>query len=279
MDTAETISQPSPLNPTAPEFIHQLRASNQLGVQQVPHPSDQSAPKFPRNTRHRASLVNKTDPEMEFLQTAVDSCRSTIATQESEIKRLNECLDIRNKRVMNLEAQVAHAAKHVADRGASADYPGSIDSSVSNISTKKLEEAILLILKKLDSPATFPSITIHNNTPNFPSPTQPLLTSRYSQTAAPVESSCTKCPQESNHSCDQPLTCNVCKETDASTTNLDKHFDPHEKPDNAPYKLPSSPEFSCEYCDNKFASPSILLEHTESEHAEACLNCTYCSYI
>ena len=97
------------LDPSAAEFT----------LQNLPPPNSTTGGNllntiFPRNTRQRSSNVNLTDPEKECLKTAPDSCRSSITQQESEIKRLNESLDIRNRRIMLLESQVNIAASHVA---------------------------------------------------------------------------------------------------------------------------------------------------------------------
>ena len=54
--------------------------------------------------------------EVEFQRTALSACRGTIAQQETELKRLKECVDIRNKRVLQLEAQIGHASEFVAAR-------------------------------------------------------------------------------------------------------------------------------------------------------------------
>ena len=91
MDTHETITQ---LNSAAVEFVPQrsLITSNQSITDRI---VPIQAVTFPNNSTRQKSLnVKTTDPEKkEFLQTSVDSCRSTITQQESEIKRLNESLN------------------------------------------------------------------------------------------------------------------------------------------------------------------------------------------
>ena len=80
-------------------------------------PTGIQAPRFPTtSTRQRSSNVNVTDAEAEFNKTALNSCRSTITQQEAELKRLNECLVIRNKRILQLELQIGHASDMVSSR-------------------------------------------------------------------------------------------------------------------------------------------------------------------
>ena len=57
---------------------------------------------------------------MEFQKTSLNACRSTIAQQQAELKRLNENLSVRNSRVMQLEDQVKYASDTIADRNPSA---------------------------------------------------------------------------------------------------------------------------------------------------------------
>ena len=84
--------------------------------------SNQTQPRFPSTaTRQRSSNINLSDPEIEFHKTALSACRSTISQQETELKRLNECLDIRNKRIQHLESQVGHASEYISARAPSSD--------------------------------------------------------------------------------------------------------------------------------------------------------------
>ena len=114
--------------------------------QRVPDPTlpgSQSQPRFPSTaTRQRSSNINTTDPELEFQKTALSSCRSTISQQQAELKRLNECLDVRNKRIMNLESQVGHASDIISDRATTNDIPNDRLQSLS----EKVEE----IFRKFD---------------------------------------------------------------------------------------------------------------------------------
>ena len=56
------------------------------------------------------------NPEAEFNKTALNTCRSTIAQQEVELKRLKEVAAIRNKRILQLEELVGHASESIDSR-------------------------------------------------------------------------------------------------------------------------------------------------------------------
>ena len=104
----------------------------------------QVLPKFPStSTRQRSSNINGCDPELEFHKTALSACRSTISQQEAELKRLTESLDIRNKRIMQLEAQVGHASAFISARPAAHD--------TSEESLKYLSDKILDLTRRLES--------------------------------------------------------------------------------------------------------------------------------
>ena len=95
-------------------------------IQSQPHNSA-TGPRF-RNTstRQRGSNVLVNNPELEFHQTALSACRSTITQLEVEQKRLKETLDIRNKRILQLESQIGQATDFIAARDVTASPTDSI---------------------------------------------------------------------------------------------------------------------------------------------------------
>ena len=105
----------------------------------------QVLPKFPAtSSRQRSSNITNCDPELEFQKTALSACRSTISQQEAELKRLAESLDIRNKRIMQLEAQVGHASEFISARSA----PQTQD--ISEVSLKSLSDKISDLTRRLE---------------------------------------------------------------------------------------------------------------------------------
>ena len=105
--------------------------------------ASQQTPSFPTTaTRQRSSNVNTSNAELEFTKTALSSCRSTISQQESELKRLKETLEIRNKRIVQLELMVSHASDNIAAR-----HPNnnSSDDGLNGLSDKVDE-----LLRKMD---------------------------------------------------------------------------------------------------------------------------------
>ena len=94
-------------------------------------------------SRQRSSNIAIQNPEYEFQQTALSACRSTIAQQETELKTLKEGINIRNKRILQLESQIGAAAESVAGRDFNKDTTEttrcilsrieSIENKISNI--------------------------------------------------------------------------------------------------------------------------------------------------
>ena len=74
--------------------------------------------------RQRSSNINVDNPELEFMRTALTTCRSTISQQETELKRLKESLDIRNKRITQLEQQIGFASDNFSTRNSNTDPQG-----------------------------------------------------------------------------------------------------------------------------------------------------------
>ena len=76
--------------------------------------------------------------------------------QQSELKKLNEGLDIRDKKIIQLEGQVGHAADFIASREPTAN----VDSSQSKrTESSKLEETLDKVLSKLVTTFTPPQST------------------------------------------------------------------------------------------------------------------------
>ena len=103
-------------------------------------------PRFPTNAiRQRGLNVTVTDPEKDFQKVALDSCRSTIVTQEAELRTLKESLDVRNKKIIQLEGQISHAARHIAERPS--DQVSLAEYHNSSASAAHIEDNILSIYR------------------------------------------------------------------------------------------------------------------------------------
>ena len=232
--------------------------------------------------------------------------------QETELKKLREGQEIRNKRISHLELQVGEAAKHIADRRS----PPSNSPSLS--SAPMLEVTLQLILSKLERNHCSPVII--NNTQNGIA-SKPLLINQMSQTDL-VRSDCSTSQQYSEPNLEHHLnpnheqslanestafSCGVCKKNLTSHDDLAAHIanqhrtspsSCHFQCDNCELNfqsdtalsehLASSHEpsattpkeftFTCDNCGRKFASMPQLTEHTESEHADYFLTCAFCAY-
>ena len=93
-----------------------------------------------RAGRQRGTNIALENPEYEFQKTALNACRSTIAQQETELKSLREALDIRNKRILQLENQIGHASQFIAGR----------EPPTHNEATENHLESILVRIKSIE---------------------------------------------------------------------------------------------------------------------------------
>ena len=215
-------------------------------------PGSQPAPsiRFPNNnTRQRSSNINTKNPDIEFLKTSLDTCRGTIAQQEAEIRKLKEALDIRNKRIIQLEGQVNHATEYIGGRGSDTDHAGDI--------VKNIDKNVASIMSKIECFSSTPvnHFNIHNNS----------TCHKMSSTSA-LRASCTNCKKS-------------CEAEDSS--------DPHSARMHSPGKPPASPRMSttnpdceqyqqiitCQICDCNFDSENSLQQHVSKEHQHSCYTC------
>ena len=119
--------------------------------------------------------MNKLDPDTEFYKSSLDACKSTIIQQESEIRKLRETLDIRNKRIVQLESQMGTAAINNASR------PTEITTTEVDLSSApSLLNQLMLKLDRLTIPSSCPTINVYNTCQQH----KPLMTDQSLQTAS-----------------------------------------------------------------------------------------------
>ena len=208
----------------------------------------QHQPKFPSNNiRQRKSNIPVNEPEKEFQKVALDACRSTIIQQEAELKRLNECLDIRNKKIMQLESQVGVATTYLSSRDSSpqASSPAMADH------LNALSSSLALLISKLslltDTPAkSTPTVNIYNSHGNHARPhmndkaTQSPQIPNSSSTSDLISNDANEVLNDvtasiiaENPNVEIVLTCTVCNKALESSDQLDLHMeslhgsDPH----------------------------------------------------
>ena len=183
----------------------------------VPEPLHDVQPRYPTTTtRQRSSNINVGNAELEFQRTALTALRSTVTQQEAEIKRLNECMEIRNKRVVQLESQVGHASDLLADRNAPNELP--------NAALKALADKVDGILVRLERLQTsHPSNNIVINSCHADHSQQGQNTSTQTEADLP--------PDEDAHSNSGNFSCNTCRKICTTSDDLQKHVtDEHSNP-------------------------------------------------
>ena len=194
--------------------------------------NDLTTPKFPTtSTRQRGSNINVNNSEIEFLNTALNACRGTISQQEVELKNQKESLEIRNKRIMQLENQVGHASKQFASR----DIPNEPLKEPDN----NFLEKIVQLVGKLCEAKNVPSTNIVIN------PCQKDTSHNKSSTSTQTDLI--------------ELTCNQCEHQSVREDTGNKQ---HNNP-------PLISDLTCEACGFGFATISMLSTHRETCH-ESC---------
>ena len=143
--------------------------------------------RFPSNAiRQRNSTVAALNPEAEFQKTTIDACRSTIVQQEADIKILTESLDVRTKKVLQLEGQVGMATNYLSSRDANTS------SNSEAITTDQLDSLCsslnLLLVKMSALPEVLPSKTQVVNVYNTSNIQKPEVSDKSSQTT-PINNS------------------------------------------------------------------------------------------
>ena len=252
---------------------------------QGPHSSTDQALRYPSNAiRQRKSNVAAGEPEKEFQKAVIDACRSTITQQEAELKRLNENLDIRNKKIMQLESQVGSAASYLSSRDTG--HQSNISTNISDHLTALLT-TMNLVLSKLtlctDSPAASRSspISIYNSPCQLPKVT---LVNMGTQTDTAtintntVDMSVTTITRETMpDDTEAVLSCTLCGKVLESMEQLDLHIESTHSSSSTTQEVPGITEnTSCDHCGEKFSTLNLLQRHCSEKHATSYIKCGSC---
>ena len=242
-------------------------------------------PKLPSNAiRQRSSNVISSDPDKEFLKTALDTCRSNIAKQETELKKLKETLEIRNKKILQLEEQIGEAASYIGRRNTS-------DDATDGNTTQRLEDCILLLVSKLESSSNDTSSPVNNISIYSQGCLNKTTTSLYSQaTQTEASFACENCKQTNenpskekahNEPSHKPpvsnslFRCTSCVKFFLSEKELTSHIESKHATDSS---KPAVFAHTCKHCKRKFSSKDHMKEHIETELASNPVSCTSCHY-
>ena len=234
-------------------------------------------PVFPPTTlRQRGSNIRLDNPEAEFQKTALDSCRSTIVQQQAEIKRLNETLDIRNKRIIQLEDQINVAANYMSSRDSNLGGANA-NNNAFPLNISALSDNIVLIINKLslltDQLSTKSHIVnVFNTPPVSHDPKPSSISNKATQTDKPndeiVLDNTTMIDVEEALE-EDVLQCTTCGKICSTVADLEFHID------SAHANLTS---VSCDYCGAVLTSKQNLQEHISKKHETEFLKCPKCMY-
>ena len=235
--------------------------------------------RYPNNSiRQRNSNIAAMHPEQEFHKAALDACRSTIVQQEADIKTLKESLDIRNKKILQLEGQVGVAKSYLSARD-----PTPKDYSPATEEFSHLKAVIDMIMTKLSSISDNfsvrpPVVNVYNSTCHS---SKPLMTSTSTQTLAntvptiPTDTFTTDTllddEMDEAGATEAILTCTICHNTFQSNQQLDSHMENHH--DSKPSE---SSVYNCDFCSDKFTNGRALETHISTKHPADYLSCNNC---
>ena len=273
------------LNPSAQEYNPSFSSTLAKGLTTT---STSQPRKFPNNSiRQRNSNVATTNPEIEFLKTSLDACRSTIVQQEADIKRLNENIDLRNKRIMQLEGQVGVATTYLTSSSASVSPSSQEHLPVIIEQLKKITESLHVQMAKFSA---LPDLLGKTQTVNvYNNHQKPLTNEKVSQTP-PVLPDYKPAKHNTGNVTDDPLTdngmaglgsdsdqlnsnletiltCTLCNITLQSDSELNLHLETRHK---------SMSEINCEFCSETFPSTQKYEQHISSKHVTEYLGCKMC---
>ena len=213
----------------------------------------------PSGKYRKSNAVGCDHPDLEFLESQINTLKSLVATREAELKKVQESDNLKAKKIMNLEAQLSEARKSscqtnipdMKNTETSKENLGEPDhSKITNleIKTTSLESQITLLMTKIEN------IEVTTGTTNRTVYSCDLCDSEF-DTRMNLKSH-----KEEQH-CIQ-YQCNICTFTSPNPGHLEEHMSTHKK------------YLTCTNCDYKTEEQSKLTEHKQIQH----LKCDKCSY-
>ena len=251
--------------------------------------------RFPNNSiRQRNSNVAVMSPDQEFTKAALDACRSTITQQEADIRTLKESLDIRNKKVMQLESQVGVAKSYLASSvlppvhtgNPTIEQPDCFSTNI-NLVIAKLNSISDKLCSKSNTVNVYNSSCPHQKLQTSDKSVQTCLAPNPTSgpTNAVMELSTTDKDDSILVTSEEPpdteiiLTCTLCQESFQSSSDLDSHMDRIHGNDcststSRGHRQPNP--VTCELCSNTFLTKKSLNLHISKSHAADYFSCQSC---
>ena len=254
--------------------------------QNVPLPNGQGPPnstgqasRYMSNTiRQRKSYVATMEREKEFQKAIIDACRSTITQQEAELKRLHETLDIRNKKIMQLESQVGSAASYLSSRDTG--HQSNISPNICDQLTALLTTMNLVLSKLVPSTDSRSSpINIYNSPCQVPKLTMiDMGTQTDKVDIISADMTMTTITRETlADDTEAVLSCTLCGKVLESIAQLDLHIESNHSSSSTIPEVPSiNRNTSCDHCGEKFSTLKLLQHHHAVKHATSYIKCGSC---
>ena len=220
-------------------------------------PTNTNVFKFPNfGGKHRKPLAagGCDHPDIEFLESQINTLKSVIARRELELKKVQESDNLKAKKIMNLEAQLSEARKAACQTESFKNVTNDNNlkcqetARINNleIKTNHLEHQLLLLSSKLEA-------SQHNN-------------ERYN---------CKTCGKAFNYK--KELEQHMLVHTPLLNCHVhDCDFETHNLSDLETHKAKHTPQLSCKECAYKTNSTEDLVSH-QSSHITI-LPCTKCNY-
>ena len=214
----------------------------------------------PSGKYRKSNAVGFEYPDMEFLESQINTLKSVMAKREAELKKVQESDNLKAKKIMNLEAQLSEARKFACQTNCpdiqktetSKDNlmePDNSKITILEIKTTNLESQMTLLMSKNED------IELSQNREVAEVPTG---------TSNRIVYSCDLCDSEFDTSrkikshkvelhCIQ-YNCDICSFTSLNPGTLEEHKSIHKK------------YFNCMNCDYKTELESKLIEHRQIQH-------------
>lgn len=209
--------------------------------------------------KHRKSNAIICDhPDLEFLESQINTLKSIVAKREAELKKIQESDNLKAKKIMNLESQLNEARKFACEANAripETQNKGNINDNLAenqkiiNLENKtdNLENQMTLLLLKFENIQPSQS----KDVPDISTETHKIFSCDICDSEFETKM-ILKSHKQELHGIDYK--CTICSFTTKDTITLEEHKKIH------------SQHLTCTICNCRTETEKSLLDHKETQH-------------
>ena len=220
----------------------------------------------PSGKHRKSNAIGCDHPDIEFLESQINTLKSIVAKREAELKKIQESDNLKAKKIMNLESQLAEARKLACQTKTITDTQTVSNnlfesSKIDSLETKtnNLENQIKLLSTKIDSIDAYKRVNCPENIPEV----NIIYSCNFCESEFETKMNLNDHIQKT-HAGHQSLKCDICNFTTSQESSIKAHMETHSH----------RQYIHCKLCEFQANTEDDLRTHMYYHHWK-CQDCSY----